>query len=131
MGVNHGWCPVAVRGAVLRPEGQGLGAKTNGDIVELQPRNAKYNWIVAELCDEHRQGLLMFEYCEVSVGNVRNITRGYRVAVDDLEASWILKGWKWESVMAYEIFIYESDSRSSAVDKGVGGNGPVAEGDIA
>jgi len=73
----------------------------------------------------------MFEYCEVCVGNVRNVAGGYWAAVDDLKASWILKGCKWELVMACEIFVYESDSRSSAVDKGVGGNSPVAEGDIA
>jgi len=129
--VNHGWRPIAVRGSILRSEGQGPGAKTNGDIVELQQRNAEYKRIVAELCDEHRQGLLMFEYCKVSVGNVRNVAGGYWAAVDDLEASWILKGCKWELVMACEIFVYESDSCSSAVDKGMGGNNPVAEGDIA
>ena len=67
----------------------------------------------------------------MGVGNMGNVPGGYRAAVDDLEASWILKGCKWESVMACEIFVYESDSCSSAVDKGVGGNGPVAEGDIA
>jgi hypothetical protein len=73
----------------------------------------------------------MFEYCEVGVGNMRDVARGYRAAIDDLKASWILKGCKWKLVMACEVFVYESDSRSSAVDKGMGGNSPVAEGDIA
>jgi len=131
MGVNYGWCPVAVRGAVLRPESQGSGTKTNGNIVELQPRDAYHNWVVAKLWDEHRQGFLMLEYCEVGVGNVRNVARGYRAAVDDLKASGVLKGCKQELVMACEVFVYESDSSSSAVDEGVRGNGPVTEGDFA
>jgi len=131
MGVNHSWCPVAVRGAVLRSEGQGSEAKAIGNIVELQPRDAEHNRIVAALCDEHRQGLLMFEYGEVGVGNVHNVAAGYRAAVDDLQASGILKGCKWELVMACEVFVYKSDSSSSAVDEGMGGNGPVTKGDFA
>ena len=131
MGVNHGWCPIAVRDAVLRSEGQGLGAKTNGHIVELQPQNAKHHRVVAKLGDEHRQGLLMFKYCEVGVGNMRDVAGGYRAAVDDLKASGILEGCECELVMAGEILVYESDSCSSAVDEGVVGNSPVAEGDIA
>ena len=67
----------------------------------------------------------------MGVGNMGNVPRGYRAAVDDLKASWILKGCKWELVMVCEIFVYKSDSHSSAVDKGMGGNSPVAEGDIA
>jgi len=67
----------------------------------------------------------------VGVGNMRNVTGGYRAAVDDLEASRILEGCKRELVMAGEIFVYESDSCSSAVNEGVGSNGLVAEGDIA
>jgi len=58
----------------------------------------------------------MLEYCEVGVGNVRNVAGGYRAAVDDLKASGILKGCKWELVMACKVFVYESDSSSSAVD---------------
>jgi len=73
----------------------------------------------------------MFKYCEVGDGNMREVAGGYRAAVKDLEASWILKGCKSDLVMACEIFICESDSRSSAVDKGMDGNSPVAEGDIA
>ena len=73
----------------------------------------------------------MLEYCEVGVGNVRNVAGGYRAAVDDLKAPGILKGCKWELVMACKVFVYESDSSSSAVDEGVGGNGPVTEGDFA
>ena len=115
----------------MRPKGQGSGAESNGNIVELQPRNAEYNWIMAKLGDEHWQGFLMFEYCEVGVGNMHNVTGGYRAAVDDLEASGMLEGGKWELVMAGEIFVYESDSCSSAVDEGMGGNRLVAEGDIA
>ena len=87
MGVDHSRCLVTVRGTVPRPEGQSAGAETNGNIVELQPRNAEYNRVVTQLGDEHRQGLLMFEYCEVGVGNMCNVTGGYRAAVDDLEAS--------------------------------------------
>ena len=88
--MDHGWCPVAVGGAVLRPGGQGSGAKTNGHIVELQPQNAEHNRVVANLGDEHRQRLLMFEYCEVGVANMRDVAGGYRAAVDDLEASGVL-----------------------------------------
>jgi len=73
----------------------------------------------------------MHEYCEVGVGNMRNVAGGYRAAVDDLKASGILKGCKRELVMVCEVFVYESDSSSSAVDDGVGGNGPVTEGDFA
>jgi len=40
----------------------------------------------------------VFEYCEVGVGNMRNVAGGYWVAVDDLEASRILEGRKWELV---------------------------------
>ena len=72
MGVDHGWCPIAVQGAVLRPKGQGSEAKANDDIVELQPWDAKNNRVVAELHDEHRQCFLVFEYCEVGVGNMCN-----------------------------------------------------------
>ena len=61
----------------------------------------------------------MLEYCEVGVGNVRNVAGGYRAAVDDLNASGILKGHKRELVMACEVFVYESDSSSSTVDEGV------------
>jgi len=73
----------------------------------------------------------MLEYCDVGVGNVRNVAGGYRAAVDDLKASGILKGCKRELVMACEVFVYESESSSSAVDEGVGGNGPLTEGDFA
>jgi len=37
----------------------------------------------------------------------------------------------WELVMPCNIFVYESDSCSSAVNEGMGGNSPVAKGDIA
>jgi len=73
MGVNHGWYLIAVQGAVLQPEGQGSGAKMYGKIVEFQPWDAKHHWVVAELCNEHRQGRLMFEYYEVGVGNMCNV----------------------------------------------------------
>ena len=53
----------------------------------------------------------MLEYCEVGVGNVRNVAEGYRAAVDDLKASGILKGCERELVMVCEVFVYESDSR--------------------
>ena len=86
---------------------------------------------MAELGDKHRQGRLVFEYCEVGVGNVRDVARGYQAAVDDLKASGVLEGYKQELVMACEVFVYESDSSSSAVDEGMGGNGPVTEGDFA
>ena len=86
---------------------------------------------MAELGDEHRQGLLVFEYCEVGVGNMSDVAGGYRVAVDDLKASGVQEGCKQELVMACEVFVYESDSSSSAVDEGMGGNGPVTEGDFA
>ena len=105
MGANHSWCPIAVRGAVLRSEGQGSRAKTNGHIVELQPRNAEHHRVVAKLGDEHWQGLLMFKYYEVGVGNMRDVAGGYRAAVDDLEASGILEGCEWELVMAGEILV--------------------------
>ena len=99
--------------------------------MELQPQNAEHNRVVAKLGDKHRQGLLMFEYCEVGVGNMRDVAAGYRAAVDDLKASGILEGCKWGLVMACEVFVYESDSCSSAVNEGMGGNSPVAEGDTA
>jgi len=67
----------------------------------------------------------------MGVGDMGNVPRGYQAAVNDLKISWVPKGCKWELVMACKIFVYESDSRSSAVDKGMGGNSPVAEGDIA
>ena len=44
-----------------------------GKIVEFQPWDAKHHWVVAELCNEHRQGRLMFEYYEVGVGNMCNV----------------------------------------------------------
>jgi len=53
------------------------------------------------------------------------------VAINNLEASGILKGCEWELVMACEVFVYKSDSSSSAVNEGMGGNGPVTEGDFA
>jgi len=37
----------------------------------------------------------------------------------------------WELVMPCNIFIYKSDSCSFAVNECMGGNSPVAEGDIA
>ena len=129
--MDDGWCLVAVRGAVLQTKGQRSRAKTNGNIVEFQPRDAEHNRVVAELCDEHRQGLLVLKYCKAGVGNMGNVTRRYWAAVDDLEASGILKGCKRELVMACEVFVYKSDSSGSAVDEGMGGNGPVIKGDFA
>jgi len=73
----------------------------------------------------------MLEYCEVGVGNVHNVAGGYRAAVYDLKASGILKGCKRELAMACDVFVYDSNSSSSTVDEGVGGNGPVTEGDFA
>jgi len=57
----------------------------NGKIVEFQPWDAKHHWVVAKLCDEHRQGLLMFEYYKVGVGNMWDVDQGYRVAIDELK----------------------------------------------
>jgi len=59
-----------------------------------------------------------------------NVLRGYQVAFDGVETSGILEGYECELVMAGEIFVYESDSHSSAVDKGMDGNIPIANIDI-
>jgi len=45
--------------------------------------------------------------------------------------SGIPEGCMWELVMLCNIFIYKSDSCSFAVNECMGGNSPVAEGDIA
>ena len=67
----------------------------------------------------------------MGVGDMGNVPRGYRVAINDLEASGVLEGCEWELVMVGKIFVDKSDSRSSAVNEGMDGNSPVAEGDIA
>jgi len=67
----------------------------------------------------------------MGVGDMGNVPGGYRATVNDLKASGVLEGCEWELVMVGKIFVDESDSRSSVVDEGVGGNSPVAEGDIA
>jgi len=74
--------------------------------MELQRWDAEHNRIVAELCDEHRHGLLMFDYCEVGVGSMRHAAGGCRVAFDDLKASGILKGCKKQLVMVWEFFVH-------------------------
>ena len=99
--------------------------------MELQPQDAQYNGVVTKLGNEHRQGLLVFEYCEMGVGDMCNIPGGYRAAVDNLEASRVLERCEWEFVMAGEVFVYESDSCGSAVNEGVGSNSFVAEGNLA
>jgi len=40
----------------------------------------------------------MLEYCEVGVGNVRNLAGGYWAAADDLKASGRLKGIRKKNV---------------------------------
>jgi hypothetical protein len=67
----------------------------------------------------------------MGVGDMCNVPRGYRAAINDLEASRILEWREGELVMAGKVFVYECDSGGSAVDQGMSSNGLVAEGNIA
>ena len=58
--MGHGGDCVAVRGIVLRSEGQGARAEANGDIVEFHPWDAEYDWVVDKLGHEHGELFLVF-----------------------------------------------------------------------
>ena len=73
-GMGHGGDWVTVCNAVLRPEGQGAGAKTYCDIMEFHLGDTEYDWVVAELGYEHGELFLVFADRQGDVGGVGDVS---------------------------------------------------------